>query len=125
MENLWKCMDVYGKVWKKLPKKIPCPAAFFKQFFPFFVVWKMYGKRKEIYGKPMEVYGHAWKCMEKLKFVESYGNVWKIYGNLMKIYGHVWKFMGMYGNVLNIYGNLWTCMEMYGNAQKCTEMVRN
>ena len=37
---------------------------FFDQFFPFFVVWKMYGKSKEIYGKSMEMYGNVWKCME-------------------------------------------------------------
>ena len=46
----------------------------------------MYGKPKEFYGKSMEVYGHAWKCMEKSKFVKIYGNVWKINGNPMKIY---------------------------------------
>ena len=79
---------MFGNEWKSL--------LFFFHFFPFFVVWNMYGKPKEIYGKPMEVYGHAWKCMEKLKFVESYGNVWKIYGNLMKIYGNLWECMEMY-----------------------------
>ena len=67
IEHLWKPMDMYGNVqkciemfgneWKSL-------LLFFLQFFPFFVVWKMYEKSKEIYGKSMEMYGHVWKCMD-------------------------------------------------------------
>ena len=60
---------------------------FLKQFFPFFVVWKMYGKSKEIYGKCMEM------TKDLTKFVKIYGNVLKIYGNVLE--------------------NLWKCMEMY------------
>ena len=76
---------------------------FFLQFFPFFVVWKMYGKPKEFYGKSMEVYGHAWKCMEKSKFVKIYGNVWKIHGNLMKNYGNVWKCIELYRKSMDMH----------------------
>ena len=41
----------------------------------------MYGKPKEFYGTSMEVYGHAWKCMEKSKFVKSM----EMYGKSMEI----------------------------------------
>ena len=87
---------MFGNEWKSL-------LLFFFRFFSFFVVWKMYGKHKEIYGKPMEVCAHAWKCMEKLKFVESYGNVWKIYGNLMKNYGNVWKCIELYRKSMDMH----------------------
>ena len=76
---------------------------FFQQFFPFFVVWKMYGKSKEFYGKSMDMYGHAWKCMEKSKFVKIYGNVWKIHGNLMKNYGNVWKCIELYRKSMDMH----------------------
>ena len=51
----------------------------------------------------MEVYGHAWKCMEKSKFVKIYGNVWKIHGNLMKNYGNVWKCIELYRKSMDMH----------------------
>ena len=72
----------------------------FEQLFPFFVVWKMYGKSKEIYGKCMEM------TKDLTKIVKIYENVWKCIG----------KSMEMHGNVLKIYGkadaNLWKCNDM-------------
>ena len=75
--NVWKCTEMYRNGQKLMEIVI----VFFWQFFPFFVVWKMYGKPKEFYGKSMEVYGHAWKCMEKSKFVKSM----EMYGKSMEI----------------------------------------
>ena len=87
MENLWKCMDVYGNVWKKLPKKISCPAAFFLAIFSVFCCMENVTKENlwKIYRKSIKIYGNLWKCME------MYKNVRKIYGNVLKIYGTVWE----------------------------------
>ena len=89
-------MEMYGnvlKIYRNVWKLMEIVTVVILTIFPFFVVWKMYGKSKEIYGKCMEM------TKDLTKFVKIYGNVWKCIEDLWKCIG---KSMEMHGNVLKI-----------------------
>ena len=86
---VWKCMEIV--------------TVFLSNFLRFLLYGKCMENLKEFYGKSMDMYGHAWKCMEKSKFVKIYGNVWKIHGNLMKNYGNVWKCIELYRKSMDMH----------------------
>ena len=93
---------------------------FLNDFLPFFVVWKMYGKSKEVYGNSVDMYGHAWKCMEKSKYVKIYGNVWKCAKTHEELYGNVLKCTKMFGNEWKSFQSFWPIFFVFC----CMENVR-